>query len=217
MTKINFTHSKVRKRLFFAKNLVGKCQCSNSKGGKPCLPTPIVRLFIFQRWQWIPSAGIDSGRILRFSFWPEFGANNLRKTDPKSIFNFGSNRSLRGHCLSKNMGKFRLDRWIAGIWTGVGFSNLKNCRIPLIRIQNSGTGVESKSEKVTPATSVIFLILWTLQPRFTLQVSARTLECLFEGVWRPQCFRTLPGLDQGWTQCPYTLDLVLYQVLRVSE
>jgi len=27
----------------------------------------------------------------------------------------------------------------------------------------------------------------------------------------PQYFRTLPGLDQGWTQCP-TLDVVLYQV-----
>jgi len=32
----------------------------------------------------------------------------------------------------------------------------------------------------------------------------------------PQYFRTLPGLDQGWAQCP-TLDVVLYQVLRVSE
>jgi len=32
----------------------------------------------------------------------------------------------------------------------------------------------------------------------------------------PQYFRTLPGLDQGWTQCP-TLDVVLYQVLRISE
>jgi len=33
----------------------------------------------------------------------------------------------------------------------------------------------------------------------------------------PQYFRTLPGLDQGWTKCPYTLDVVLYQVLRLSE
>jgi len=33
----------------------------------------------------------------------------------------------------------------------------------------------------------------------------------------PQYFRTLPGLiGQGWTRCP-TLDVVLYQVLRVSE
>ena len=39
---------------------------------------------------------------------------------------------------------------------------------------------------------------------------------VFEGLCMPQYFRTLPGLDQGWTQCP-TLDVVLYQVLRVSE
>jgi len=32
----------------------------------------------------------------------------------------------------------------------------------------------------------------------------------------PKYFNTLPGLDQGWTQCP-TLDVVLYQVLRISE
>jgi len=32
----------------------------------------------------------------------------------------------------------------------------------------------------------------------------------------PQYFRTLQDLNQGWTQCP-TLDVVLYQVLRVSE
>jgi len=37
-----------------------------------------------------------------------------------------------------------------------------------------------------------------------------------EGVCRPQYFCTLLGLDQGWTQCP-TMDVVLYQVLRVSE
>jgi len=47
-------------------------------------------------------------------------------------------------------------------------------------------------------------------------MSARKLHCLFEGVCMPQYFRTLPGLDQGWTQCP-TLDVVLYQVLQVSE
>ena len=135
------------------------------------------------------------------------------KTDPQSLFNFGSSRSLHGHFLSKNIGKFRLDRRIAGVRTGVGFSNLNNCRT---RIQNSGR-VESESEKVTPAAFVIFLILWTLQPHVTLLMSARTLQCLFEGVWRLQCFRTLPGLDQGWTQCPYALDVELYQVLRVSE
>jgi len=31
-----------------------------------------------------------------------------------------------------------------------------------------------------------------------------------------QYFHTLPGLDQGWTQCP-TLDVVLNQVLQVCE
>ena len=36
----------------------------------------------------------------------------------------------------------------------------------------------------------------------------------FEGVCMPQYFRTLPG--QGWIHCP-TLDVVLYQVLQVSE
>jgi len=48
------------------------------------------------------------------------------KTDPESLFNFGSSRSLCGHYLSKNRGKLRLDR--TGVWTGVGLSNLKNCR-----------------------------------------------------------------------------------------
>jgi len=32
----------------------------------------------------------------------------------------------------------------------------------------------------------------------------------------PQRIRTSPGLDHCWTQRP-TLDVVLYQVLRVSE
>jgi len=42
------------------------------------------------------------------------------------------------------------------------------------------------------------------------------LECLFKGVYIPQYFRTLSGLDQSWTQCP-TLDVVLHEKLRVSE
>ena len=32
------------------------------------------------------------------------------KPDLESLFNFGSSRSLRCHFLSKNIGKFRLDR-----------------------------------------------------------------------------------------------------------
>jgi len=39
---------------------------------------------------------------------------------------------------------------------------------------------------------------------------------LFEGVSMPHYFRTIPGLDQGWTLCP-NLDVALYQVLWVSE
>ena len=43
---------------------------------------------------------------------------------------------------------------VAGVSTGVGFSNLKNCRTRIqTRMQNFGTGTESESEKVTPATS----------------------------------------------------------------
>jgi len=38
----------------------------------------------------------------------------------------------------------------------------------------------------------------------------------FEGVCMPQYLRTLPGLEQGSTQCP-TLGAVLHQVLLVSE
>jgi len=48
------------------------------------------------------------------------------------------------------------------------------------------------------------------------RVLGRCSVFLFEGVCMPQYFLTLPGLDQGWTQCP-TLNVVLYQVLRDSE
>ena len=42
---------------------------------------------------------------------------------------------------------------VAGVWTGVGFSNLKNCwNRTGPGFQNFGTGAESESEKVTPAT-----------------------------------------------------------------
>jgi len=60
------------------------------------------------------------------------------------------------------------------------------------------------------------LILGTPQTHFTMRLSTQNLQCLFECVCMPQYFRTLPDLDQGWTQCS-TLDVVLYQVLRVSE
>jgi len=39
---------------------------------------------------------------------------------------------------------------VAGVRTGVGFSNLKNSRTGF---KHFGTGAESESEKVTPPTS----------------------------------------------------------------
>jgi len=54
----------------------------------------------------------------------------------------------------------------------------------------------------------IFLLLWALHLHFTLEMSARTLQCLFEGVCMPQYFCTLLGLDQGWTKC-LTLNVVV--------
>ena len=49
-------------------------------------------------------------------------------------------------------------------------------------------------------------------------MNTTTAECsdVSEGVCMLQYFRTLPGLDEGSTQCP-TLTVVLYQVPRVSE
>ena len=62
-----------------------------------------------QRWDRIWSAGVHSGRILRFSFVPGSGPGvkiwEKPDPDPESLFNFGSSRSLCGH-----MGKLRLDR-----------------------------------------------------------------------------------------------------------
>ena len=43
---------------------------------------------------------------------------------------------------------------------------------------------------------VLVLIIWTLQPCFILWLSARTLQCWFEDVCRPQTIRTSPGLSQ---------------------
>jgi len=45
-----------------------------------------------QRWPWIRSAGVDSSRILRFSFGPGSGVKNLWKTGPgvKSLWKSGN-------------------------------------------------------------------------------------------------------------------------------
>jgi len=42
---------------------------------------------------------------------------------------------------------------VFGVWTGVGFSDLKTPLRNWIRIQIFWTGAESESENVTPATS----------------------------------------------------------------
>jgi len=61
-----------------------------------------------QRWDRIQINGVDSGRILRFSFGPGTGpgVENLGKTGPGSgvIFRFLSSRCLCGRFLSKDMG-----------------------------------------------------------------------------------------------------------------
>jgi len=57
------------------------------------------------RWYRIRSAGVDSGRILRFPFGPDPDSESTicEKPDPdsESLFHFGSNRSLFGHFLGK--------------------------------------------------------------------------------------------------------------------
>jgi len=65
---------------------------------------------VYQRWDRIWITGLDSGRIVRFSFGPGSGVKNLGKPDPESLIYFSSSRSLCGHFLRKNVGKLRLDR-----------------------------------------------------------------------------------------------------------
>ena len=56
-----------------------------------------------QTWPWIRSAGVNSGRIVRFSLGPEPESKFCEKLAPdmESRFNFGSSRRLRGHLLCK--------------------------------------------------------------------------------------------------------------------
>ena len=51
---------------------------------------------------------------------------------------------------------------------------------------------------------IFFLILWTLQPHFTLWLSARTLQCLF--VWRSACHNAFV-LDLGLTSLGISVPL----------
>jgi len=73
----------------------------------------------------------------------------------------------------------------------------------------------SRFDAVRLFIPVFALILWTLQPHFTLRLSARMLQCSFEGVRRSQRICTSPVLSQVGL---YFLSMLLsYQVLRVSE
>jgi len=68
------------------------------------------------------------------------------------------------------MGKLLVGSMAAGVWTGVGFSNLKNFLTQTrTGFQNFVTGAESESEKVTPATFGMFLMSVEpmLQPYFS--------------------------------------------------
>jgi len=68
----------------------------------------------FERCDRIRRAGVDLGRVLRFSFGFGPAVKNLGKIGhgSGSLFNFGSSRNLCDHLLSKNMGKLGLDRWL---------------------------------------------------------------------------------------------------------
>ena len=81
-----------------------------------------LKLTVYQRWPRILSAGIDSGKILCFSYGPVSGpgVKNVWKIGPgtgvtfqfrqqqKSVWSFL--RSLCGHFWSKTIGNFRLHR-----------------------------------------------------------------------------------------------------------
>jgi len=69
-----------------------------------------------QRWPWIRSAGVDSGRNLRFSFWPESGAGIkiLWKNGSGVTFQFRQKHESAWSFLVKtwvNLG------WIDGSWS----------------------------------------------------------------------------------------------------
>jgi len=77
---------------------------------------PPARRISNRRWDRIRNTGVDSGRILHFSFEPGPDPESIiwekPHPYPESLFNFGSSRSLYGHFLIKNMGKLRLDWWL---------------------------------------------------------------------------------------------------------
>jgi len=58
----------------------------------------------------VPDPQSTPERFCVFLWDPDPESKICEKTDPASLFNFGSSRSLCGHFSSKNMGKLRLDR-----------------------------------------------------------------------------------------------------------
>jgi len=126
---------------------------SNKDGSNPASAAPALSIVVpksvsvtscfstrMQRWPGIRSAGLDSGRILRFSSGPEVTFKFRQQQE--------SAWSYKCHFLNKNMGELRLHRLQpeseqeldSQIWKIFGPG-----------LKNYGTGTES--ETVTPATS----------------------------------------------------------------
>jgi len=86
----------------------------NSPYGTPS-PMRIHFLHSFIHWHFPNKggngSGVDSGGILGFAVGPGSGVKNLWKKNSEWFYNFSSRRSLRGHFLSENKGKFMLNRW----------------------------------------------------------------------------------------------------------
>jgi len=72
----------------------------------------------------------------------------------------------------------------AGVWTGVGFSNLKNIRTQ-IRIKTIWKRADSESEKVTPATSAECLkhILFEMYSIYSSFHWVMHVWCKYELLW----------------------------------
>ena len=95
----------------------------------------------------------------------------MKNADPdRSHFNFGSSRSLCDHFLRKNMGKFLLDRREPD-------SQIK--KISTSGFKNFGTGAESESEKMTPATSGSHAMLSVTYQQCSIQYeNSRAVQCI---------------------------------------
>jgi len=116
----------------------------------------------------------------------------------KALYNLPWRASVSSHQVQRKIPAFDTSLW-------------KNVYLFLERCRKSNNGWL----RFDAVRLFIFVfILWTLQPHFTLWLSALTIQllfvcllvCLFEGMCVTQHIRTFPGLDQGWTQC-LTLDV----------